>query len=219
MRLFEFCIHISYRLTIQKWRITAAEDKKKVQERKRKIQKICRDELGLIVDRPKPGGAGNSNDGNTARTAFRLHEKFAEICGLDHELVFRFHIIMVALNCGFPLDRHKFEMYLRETGELFVKLYNWYYMPVGLHVLLMHWKDQDEAVPLPDLWKTEETGEGNNKFSRNFREDHARKDDRVHTMTDVFHRLCEAGDVLVSSMSVSERDKRRKRKNLLPEVI
>ena len=64
--LFKCCIHISYRLTVQKWRITAAEDKKKVQERKRKIQKICRDELGLTVDRPKPGGAGNSNDGNTA---------------------------------------------------------------------------------------------------------------------------------------------------------
>ena len=123
---------------------------------------------------------------------------------------------MVALNSGFQLDRDKFTMYLRETGELFVKLYNWYYMPVGLHVLLMHWKDQDEAVPLPDLLKTEETGEGNNKFSQKFREDHARKDNRVHTMTDVFHRLCEAGDVLVSSTSAAERDKRRKRKNLPP---
>ena len=92
-------------------------------------------------------------------------------------------------------------------------------MPVGLHVLLMHWKDQDEAVPLPDLLKTEETGEGNNKFSQKFREDHARKDNRVHTMTDVFHRLCEAGDVLVSSISAAERDKRRKMKNLPPEVI
>lgn len=38
--------------------------------RKKLIQQILWEKMGLIVDKPKIGGYGTTNDGNTARRAF-----------------------------------------------------------------------------------------------------------------------------------------------------
>ncbi|CAH0553562.1 unnamed protein product [Brassicogethes aeneus] len=66
IRCFECLLHISYRLDIRKWQIKK-EDKAKCDKRKQNIQDKFKTMMGLLVDRPKPGGSGNSNDGNTAR--------------------------------------------------------------------------------------------------------------------------------------------------------
>ena len=86
-------------------------------------------ELGLKVDEPKQG-AGNTNDGNTARRAFQDEKTFADICGLDESLVHRFHIILIAISCKLPLDSEKFGAYCRETAELLIELYPLFRMPV-----------------------------------------------------------------------------------------
>lgn len=43
--------------------------------------------MELIVDFPKSGGYGNSNDGNTARRFFANSEESAQILGISHELI------------------------------------------------------------------------------------------------------------------------------------
>ena len=45
--------------------------------------------MGLRVDEPRAGGSGNSNDGNTARRAFRSPAEFAACTGVDQELIDR----------------------------------------------------------------------------------------------------------------------------------
>lgn len=46
-------------------------DKIKMKLRKEEVQRHFKTEMGLIVDNPKQGGSGSSNDGNTARRFFR----------------------------------------------------------------------------------------------------------------------------------------------------
>ena len=81
IRCFEAILHIGYRLDLQRWRV-AAPDRARLQQRKRQIQEALRDRLGLLVDEPRAGGAGTSNDGNTARRAFRASEEFAACTGV-----------------------------------------------------------------------------------------------------------------------------------------
>ena len=69
IQFFECLLHISYRLEVKKWQIRK-QDREKVQQRKPLIQeKFCK-EMGLLVDVPKPGVIGTTNDGNTARRFF-----------------------------------------------------------------------------------------------------------------------------------------------------
>ena len=119
IRCFEMLIHISYRLEIRKWRVTAG-DKATVSARKKMIHDRFKSELGLRVDEPKQG-AGNSNDGNTARRAFEHEQTFANICGLDEDLIHRLHMVMVALSCKLPINPDTFGTYCKQTAELLVQ--------------------------------------------------------------------------------------------------
>lgn len=75
---YECCLHIAYRITIEKWRDQTPKDKKILTDQKAEILKLLREKLGLIVDKPKAGGAGTTKDGNSARTAFQNADIFAD---------------------------------------------------------------------------------------------------------------------------------------------
>jgi hypothetical protein len=62
----------SYCLEINKWQARGEEDQRKVQNKKQANQDLFKNEMGLLVDKAKPGGSGTSNDGNTARRFFFL---------------------------------------------------------------------------------------------------------------------------------------------------
>ena len=97
IRCFEFVLHLGYRMELQKRNVTK-EHKPAVEERKRAMQRQFRDRLGLLVDYPLPGGQGNTNDGNTARCSFEHPEIFANITGVDQELIERLAKIVAAIN-------------------------------------------------------------------------------------------------------------------------
>lgn len=78
----EYFLHLSYRLEIKKWQVRG-QNVQAMKIRKNQIQKRFKVETGLIVDKPKPGGSGTSNDGNTARRFFSDPKKTAAITGLD----------------------------------------------------------------------------------------------------------------------------------------
>lgn len=62
--------------------------------------------MGLLVDVVRPR-SGTTNDGNTARRVFATYESrgiFAEILGLSRWLVGDINVILVAINCGLPID-------------------------------------------------------------------------------------------------------------------
>ena len=72
MRCAEYFLKISYRLRIQKARISKKSTEKEVEtQEKRRIQKECHRRMnGIRVDFPNPSG-GTTNDGPTCRRLFR----------------------------------------------------------------------------------------------------------------------------------------------------
>ena len=120
IRFFECLLHLSYKLPLKKWQAQGEEDKKIVAATKKNIQTRFKKELGLIIDRPKPG-FGSTNDGNTARRFFESYELSAAITGIDKDLINRFGIIMKVISSGYKINIEKFQHYTKTTAEIFIK--------------------------------------------------------------------------------------------------
>ena len=90
--------------------------------------------------------------------------------------------------------------YALETAQHYVRLYPWYHMPASAHKLLIHGADAINHLLLPIVMFSEEAQEARNKHLRSFRLHHARKDSRVHTMTDVAQQLFVTSDPVISGL-------------------
>ena len=221
IRVFEAILRIAYRLRLRKRTARSGEEKQQVEEAKREVQKKLRDRLGLRVDEPRAGGAGNSNDGNTARRAFRSTKEFAACTGMDEVFVGRVHVILQAVSSFHPVNSAALGDYCRQTAELYVELYGWYHMPVTLHKLLIHSATVVEWCHLPLGTMSEEAAESGHKQVRKFRLKHTRKDSRLHAISDLYSYLLVSTDPVISSRAASRRHRqyRTKTGQLLPETL
>lgn len=215
IRCFEYCLHLSYKLGIQKWQARSSEEHKITKERKRTIQEGFKKQLGLNIDRPKPG-YGSSNDGNTARRFFENSTVSAAITGVNKEVIERFHVILQVISCGHEINCEKFEQYAIETARKTVALYPWYHMPTTVHKLLIHGPLIISHALLPIGQLSEDAQEARNKDIKRYREDFARKSSRIKTMEDVFHRLLVTSDPHISSI---RKLPQKKLKSLSPEAV
>lgn len=198
IRCMEMILHISYNLSFEKWSATTDENKRLKSEKKNTVQKRFREEMGLIIDKPKQV-SGTSNDGNTARRFFSSCS--AEITGVDEVLIRRLYIILQALSSGIMIDAEKFSDYALETARLYVNKYNWYYMPSSVHKILIHGEsiiNHFAILPIGQL--SEDAQESRNKDYKNFRLHHARKCSRTATNLDVFHTLLYTSDPYITSI-------------------
>ena len=213
---------MAYKLDTRRWRKNKAlGDEAIILAKKAEIQKKLKDQMGLIVDMPKSGGSGNTNDGNTARRLFQNSAVFAEATGVSEDLIYHFYILLCLINCRYQIDVQKFEAYCLETANLWVREYPWYKMPVSLHVLLIHGVSYLKMIDLPISDLTEQCIETGNKVSKQVRLHHTRKVSRLATMTDHFNRLMEISDPVVASKLHSKRQARvrREKKEELPEDV
>ncbi|KAJ4438568.1 hypothetical protein ANN_14515 [Periplaneta americana] len=67
----ECLLHLAYKFPLEKWQARGIEQKNVVSNTKKTIQDRFKKDMGLLVDKPKPG-FGNTNDWNTSRTAPRF---------------------------------------------------------------------------------------------------------------------------------------------------
>ena len=163
------------------------------------VQTQFRSKLGLLVDRVKQG-VGTFNDGNTARRFFKNPNITAQITGVNENIIHRFSVILPAISSGQKINTEKFGHHAKETAELFVTLYPWYYMPVTVHKILIHGEKiiQNAIVPIGQL--SEEAQESHNKEFRKFRECKPRKWNRKFTNEDILHNLLITSEPLISSL-------------------
>ena len=215
IRLFENLLHISYKLPIKCWQARGVEAKQAVKDRKKKVQKCFREEMGLIVDVPK-AGFGNTNDGNTNRRFFENVEQSAKITEIDPKLIIKFKIILEAIASGFDIDVSKFSSFAADTAKLYVELYGWYPMTPTMHKFLMHGPEIIKNALLPIGLLSEEALEARNKHFRKFREGHSRKFSRTECNRDIFNRL-----ILISDpfLSLNVKKKPKKSKAFQPETL
>lgn len=184
IKCFECLLHIAYKQSIKKWRISGREMEQKVEENKKTIQEKFKSEMGLIVDMVKTG-YGTSNDGNTARRFFSNVELSARITGLDKTIITNFSIILRTISCGLHINVPNFEKLLKETALLYFKLYPWYYMPATVHKILIHGIDFIKYSTIPIGMLSEEALESSHKIIRNARLRHTRKRSRVDCNKDL----------------------------------
>lgn len=198
IRSFECLLHISYRIDIKKWQVRDVADKNALKKRSSEIKEKFKSEMGLIVDKPKPG-YGNSNDGNTARNFFKNSDKSAEITGLDVSLINKFYTILRVLSSGYDINIEKFEKFANETRHLYLSLYSWYYMPVTVHKILIHSAEVIKSALLPIGQLSEEAQEARHKDCRRFREHHTQKTSRSTTNRDLLNMLFITSDPVINS--------------------
>jgi hypothetical protein len=140
--------------------------------------------MGLLVDVPKPGGSGTTNDGNTARRFFRDPTLSASITGIDETLIHRCSVILQALFSLYRVNATAFDNYAKETAKLFVSLYVWYYIPASVHKVRIHGSAIVSAALFPIGQLSEEAQEARNKDTKKFREHYTRKLSRESTNLD-----------------------------------
>lgn len=219
IRFFEFVLNAGYKNNIKKWQIRNEADKKLVANRKCDIQQYFWDELGLNVDKPKTGGFGSTNDGNTARRAFNEHVKFAKITGVDEELIFNLKIILICLSCQLPLNLSKFEAFCFQTAKICIEKYPWLPMTATVHKVLLHSRQIIESTVLPVGCFGEDAAESRHKLYKADRLFHARKSSRINNLADIFNRALDTSDPFISSLSLGKRIRHQKKLKLPLEVI
>ena len=207
IRFFEYVIHIGYRIEIKKFQARTEAEKCSLSMRKRHIQKLFRSRLSLNVDQPRVG-SGNSNDGNTARRAFKNTEEFSDITGVDLAILTRLYTILQVITCNFSINPDRFQDYCSSTASLLIELYPWYIIPPSVHKILFHGRDIIDKFPFPIGIYSEEAQEAQNKFVRNARLSHARKLSRKDTIEDQLHFLLISSDPVISNLRKVERKDR-----------
>lgn len=218
IRCFENLLHISYRLPKDE----QASGKPKLNEtRKRQVQSAFKEPMGLRVDEPRPGGVGNSNDGNTARRAFRSAAEFALCTGVDEQLIKDIRAILEAISCFHQVDAAALSAFCRGTAERYVRLYPWYPMATTMHRVLAHSAAVVQNCHLPIGIMSEEAAESANKRIRQSRLRHTRKTSRRDTMHDMFSYLMVASDPVLSSMGLQRRRRlyAKRQGRLQPETL
>lgn len=219
IRSFEWLLHLSYRIKIEKWQLRGAILKGIAKKRKEKLQERFFEQMGLRVDFPSTTGSGNSNSGNVSRTAFSKPEKLSKILEVDEQLIKNVRIILIALSCQLPLNIELFDKFCKETAHHYVKLYKWFPLPPSIHKALIHSRDILLANDLTVGVLAEDASESCNKLYRHNRQFHARKNSRKNNLEDVFNRSLDSSDPIVASFGLQKRQNSRIRKNLPPEVL
>lgn len=217
IRCFECLLHIAYRLPIKCWQVKGPENKTLVENQKQKIQKDFRVQMGLIVDKPKPG-YGSTNDGNTARRFFQNPELSSSITGINKELILKFSKILRVVSIGEKIKLLQFQQLLKDTRNLYIELYPWYYMPCSVHKLLVHGCEIIQNFDLPIGQLAEDALEARHKDVRKVRLNHTRKNSRKSSNRDIMNNLLLTSDPFISSLRKATTSKSRHRQDNINDI-
>ena len=218
LRGFDAINTLSDKLEVKKWKVTKKEDRERVEARKKIRQAKFKAELNLHVDVPRSGDAGNSNTGNVARTAFQNEEAFSRITEVDKDLIHRIHVMLIVINTDQAINVEAFKAYGLATAKLWVELYGWFNMPPTMHQLFFHAWESLRLSSLPLSFFSEQSLESCNKFFKSDREHHSRKDSRLHTIQDQFHRQSDKSDLLIA-LKLTEKQKKKPKEALPQDVL
>lgn len=212
----ECVLHIAYRMKLKTWCVKGERSKAIMAAEKKRIQRELKQELGINVDLPAQG-SGNTNNGNSARRFFSEASKSSVITNVDEQLIKRFSVILSALNSGHNINIERYKTYAEETAQLYVDLYNWYYMPVSVHKMLIHGASVIESLIIPVGQASEEAIEARHKDIRNVRLSHTCKISRERVNQDLLQWMLATSDPLVASYRKPRN--RKPETSLAPQVL
>lgn len=124
---------LAFHQPIRQNRAVGEENKRKCQRRKQQIQKALFDEFGVKIDVPNPNGSGNSNTGNVARRVFERPVKYAQILGIDADLVVDLKTVLVCISCSYRINPAPFKEFCRGIFHRYRERYSWYNLSPTVH--------------------------------------------------------------------------------------
>ena len=210
----ECMLHISYRMKLKCWSVRGETNKKVMVDEKQRIQDELRKKLGIRVDYPVPD-FGSSNTGNIARNFFNNVDIVSEITQLDKKLLYQLSVILKTLNSGYEINIDSFEKYCKNTAELFVAKYDWYFMPISIHKMLFHSKQIIQKLPIPIGSSSEEALEACHKTIRYARKYHTCKVSRERINEDLYKWLMIISDPIIAENTTAYK----KKKNINKDVV
>lgn len=121
---------------------------------------------------------------------------------MDIYLVKRFYIILQTITSGQTINVYAFEEYAKETAQLYVRLYSWYYnnMPATVHKILFHGAEVIKCALLPIGHLSEEAAEARNRDFKRYREVRSRKCNREFANEDILNNLLISSDSDISNL-------------------
>lgn len=201
IRFLEYFLHLAYRLDFKKWQARGTNTVA-MKTRKSLLQERFRREMGLIVDKVKPGGAGTTNNGNTARRFFANPALSSSITGIEESLIWRCSVILRTISSNYKINLEEFDIFAVETARQLVHRYPWFYLPASIHKILIHGSQIIEKALLPIGQLSEEASESRNKDLKKYRETRTRKISRKVTNEDLLNRLLLTSDPLITSLRI-----------------
>lgn len=91
------------------------------------------------------------------------------------------------MSSGYTVNMDAFREYAKETSQIYVALYPWYFMPSSIHKILIHGADIIQKAVLPIGMFSQEALESRNKDFKKYREFNTQKFSRQETMKDLFN--------------------------------
>ena len=211
---FNYLLHLTYKKNIKKWR--ASQNLYK--ERKQYILKKLEVTYGIKFDVPTGGGAGNTTNGKFCRKVFENPASLAQTLELDEKMILNLCIVLWILNSQCTVNIEKFTKLCYDTYIMCIDKYNWYKLPATVHKMLAHSPDLIGGLPLPPGFYSEEGQESNNRFYKAYRLNHASKFSKKANISDMFTRAFLVSDPVYSSVNLSKRMKKRKKRPIPSHV-
>ena len=214
-RVMENLLKVGFNQQFKQWQATTDEEKQLKEESKEHIIKEVKRVLKVDVFR------GQSNTGNCARTLFKNSIFFADLIGVDEDLIHRIYMLWIALTSSLPIDPRKFYDYCQETKDLYYEQCGWYSMSPTLHKVLEHGHLILELIP-PELTAgmlSEEPAEASNKDTKRFQKYHAYQGNSEKKNEQVFLRMMDRSDPYMQSLFFKEHIQDRSKNEEIPEDV
>lgn len=202
---FECLIHLACFLPTDSWN-NRTDIANRVTQRKADIQRGFKNELNLVIEKPRTGSAVSTNEANTAKRAFQSEEEFSRITGVDQGLIHRFNVILSVLSSEYEINNEEFGLYCQTTAELLNALYHWFNVPLPVHKILYHGASIIRESVLPIGMMSEEAQKARSKkpFQR-----HTKRETKESAMIEVMQTLMVIGDPVMSKSSLGLRKARQ----------
>ena len=172
--------------------------------------------MGIRIKECRQEGSGNSEDGNTFRTAFgtrKNREILSEECDVPLDFIEGLWNVYVALTGQLYIIPSKFGAYCKKVLAIYYARLNWYRMIPSVHKILCHGEELlqellKEAPTIAPGQLSEEPSEHFNKLLKNDEIGHAPQFDRTKRLKAMSDRGIERSDPLVRAYEATELGKR-----------
>ena len=91
------------------------------------------------------------------KRSFCVAQVFADVTGVDVDVIKNLHTILAVIHCGRQVDWEKFHDFAVSTYRDVVKKYPWYYLPASVHSMLLHGAPIMSVLALPPAYYDEGT--------------------------------------------------------------